>query len=98
MKTNSGRFKCGLVFTVMFTVACGASAFYDANLGRWLSRDPIGEKGGNNLCVFVGNNAVNSVDAFGRIKFDGCELKEQQIADGFDSYCKKLNDPAFQCC
>lgn len=33
--------------------------------GRWLSRDPIGERGGSNLYGMVGNNAVNSIDAFG---------------------------------
>ena len=26
-----------------------ARAFYNPTTGRWLSRDPIGEKGGNNL-------------------------------------------------
>ena len=29
---------------------------YDPELGRWLSRDPIGEKGGLNLYEYVRNN------------------------------------------
>jgi RHS repeat-associated protein len=39
---------------------------YDANLGRWLSRDPIGEAGGLNLYGYVGNNPVNFADRDGR--------------------------------
>jgi RHS repeat-associated protein len=39
--------------------------FYDPNLQRWLTRDPIGEAGGINLYAFVGNRPINSVDPFG---------------------------------
>jgi len=35
----------------------------------WLSRDPIGEEGGANLYVNVGNNPVNKVDWFGLQEF-----------------------------
>jgi RHS repeat-associated protein len=38
---------------------------YDADLGRWLSRDPLGEEGGLNLYGFVGNNPVSAVDWLG---------------------------------
>ena len=38
---------------------------YDPALGRWLSRDPIGERGGMNLYGFVGNNGVNRWDLLG---------------------------------
>lgn len=38
---------------------------YDAKLGRWLSRDPIGVLGGANLYGYVGNNPVNATDASG---------------------------------
>ncbi len=33
--------------------------------GRWVSRDPIEEKGGVNLYVFVGNSAANHFDPLG---------------------------------
>ena len=39
--------------------------FYSPEIGRWLSRDPIGELGGVNLYGFVGNNGVNAWDYFG---------------------------------
>jgi RHS repeat-associated protein len=38
---------------------------YSSTLGRWLSRDPIGEQAGANLYVYVGNNSTNAIDPFG---------------------------------
>ena len=41
--------------------------WYDASLGRWLSQDPIGFKGGDfNLYRYVGNNPTTRVDPTGR--------------------------------
>ncbi|MBI4661066.1 MAG: RHS repeat-associated core domain-containing protein, partial [Verrucomicrobia bacterium] len=42
-----------------------ASGFYDPNLQRWLTLDPIGETGGINLYQFVGNDPVNRIDPDG---------------------------------
>ncbi|GBC63464.1 hypothetical protein DENIS_4458 [Desulfonema ishimotonii] len=42
--------------------------YYSAELGRWISRDPIGEKGGLNLYRVVGNNSVNTFDILGMWK------------------------------
>ncbi len=39
--------------------------YYSPELGRWMSRDPIGEEGGLNLYGFVGGNPLNVVDFFG---------------------------------
>jgi uncharacterized protein RhaS with RHS repeats len=38
---------------------------YLPEVGRWSTRDPLGEAGGMNLYAFVGNNPVNWVDPWG---------------------------------
>jgi RHS repeat-associated protein len=38
---------------------------YCADLGRWLSRDPLAEKEGFNLYAYVLNNPINFVDLYG---------------------------------
>ena len=39
--------------------------YYDPELGRWLSRDPAEELGGDNLYAFVLNDPIGLVDPFG---------------------------------
>tara|TARA_R100000027_G_C2248502_1_gene93829 strand:- start:11 stop:811 length:801 start_codon:yes stop_codon:yes gene_type:complete len=39
--------------------------YYDPVTGRWLSRDPIEERGGLNLYAFVGNDGINAWDLLG---------------------------------
>lgn len=38
---------------------------YDVNLGRWITRDPVGEEGGVNLYGYVNNNPINWTDTLG---------------------------------
>jgi RHS repeat-associated protein len=38
---------------------------YDTKTGRWLSRDPIGERGGLSLYGMVKNNTLNKIDYLG---------------------------------
>ncbi len=40
--------------------------YYSPELGRWLTRDPIGEKGGYNLYGMVGNDAIGKWDYLGQ--------------------------------
>lgn len=41
--------------------------YYNASTGRWLSRDPIEEQGGQNLYAFCYNNGINRIDRDGRV-------------------------------
>jgi hypothetical protein len=41
--------------------------YYSSELGRWVSRDPIGEDGGENVYLFVLNFALSGVDPDGRM-------------------------------
>jgi RHS repeat-associated protein len=43
--------------------------YYNASTGRWLSRDPITERGGKNVYGFVANCPVGRVDKDGRLIF-----------------------------
>lgn len=58
---------------LIFTLAIAlfptlANAYYDPVQGRWCTRDPIGENGGENLYAFVGNHAVKGVDSVGLLE------------------------------
>ena len=66
---------------------------YNPSTGRWLSRDPIGEKGGVNLYGFVGNQSPNLWDKLGlhaqilfALNFSGDEID----SNTFDSATKNL--------
>ncbi len=56
--------------------------FYSTEPDRWTTRDPLGEAGGVNLYVFVGNDPVNWVDPWGwRVRYPGIENAAKGIAD-----------------
>jgi hypothetical protein len=57
-------------------------------MGRWLSRDPIGEKGGVNILAFVDNSVTFAIDPVGLDKyvFDGKKIC--LVSDDF-SECKQ---------
>jgi hypothetical protein len=42
-----------------------AFSYYNASTGRWLSRDPISEKGGRNVYAFVANQPAGRIDLLG---------------------------------
>ncbi len=50
----------------MFHSAIYGQRYYNPGTGRWLSRDPIGESGGQNVFGFVGNDPINTVDPLGK--------------------------------
>jgi hypothetical protein len=54
-----------LAVTAWLLLPQTAHCFYNPSTGRWLSRDPIEESGGINICAFVGNSVLNRVDRLG---------------------------------
>lgn len=51
-----------LLFMVFTNLSHG---FFDPTAGRWISRDPIGERGGVNLNAFLENAGVTRIDHLG---------------------------------
>ena len=49
--------------------------YYSPELGRWLSRDPIRERGGVNLYGFVLNNPLFWLDNLGMSGVENCTIK-----------------------
>jgi RHS repeat-associated protein len=47
--------------------------YYSPGMGRFLNRDPIGEKGGSNLYAMVNNKPVNRIDRLGLHPFPDLE-------------------------
>ncbi|MBT7065954.1 MAG: hypothetical protein HN919_06610 [Verrucomicrobia bacterium] len=46
--------------------------YYDPELGRWVNRDPLGERGGTNIYASVGNNLIGTWDLLGLRS--GCQV------------------------
>lgn len=55
-----------LVLIPLLVLPQSSHAFYNPSTGRWLNRDPIGEKGGRNLYRAMANRPVLVVDPTGR--------------------------------
>lgn len=54
-----------LALVHLIFLANSAQAHYDPNIGRWVSRDPVAERGGVNLYGFVENDGIGSWDRLG---------------------------------
>jgi hypothetical protein len=65
MKPLKRKFASSLALFTFLSAVQFASAFYDPSLGRWLSRDPIGLRGGVNTYRFLKNDPTTAFDTFG---------------------------------
>ena len=90
----SGDLDCDFTFTGHFYHAASGLHLtlyraYDAELGRWLSADPMGENGGLNLYGYVIGNPVNGWDLFG---LQRCPLSSSSTTGDVNvDTMKKLN-------
>lgn len=50
---------------ILLLATHSALAYYSPGAGRWLNRDPIQEKGGNNVYVFCNNSPPSNFDVLG---------------------------------
>ena len=53
--------------------------WYDSELGKWTTRDPIGVRGGVNLYAYTENNPVNYIDVVGLYYFDPYQYVKTQL-------------------
>ena len=59
---------------------------YRTEIGRWLNRDPSGERGGMNLYAICANNANGLVDPLGLITYYNCTaVQKKALRKAFDS-------------
>ncbi len=66
---------------------------YDASVGRWLSRDPIGEREDLNLYAYVRNDPLNRRDPLGLgTPFNLQDWQKKNAKDLADSYKRQAQD------
>ncbi len=54
--------------------------YYTASTGRWLTRDPVGERGGLGLTAFARNSPVNAIDGLGLALFTEDSIRKGHIS------------------
>jgi len=65
---------------LLIIIPLGSHAYYQAEQGRWISRDPIGEISERGLYCFVRNESINAYDIAGLLRDCG-----QEQIDEFNS-------------
>ena len=96
---NTASFTCARSFTGHYQHEASGLVLapyraYDAELGRWISEDPIAERGGVNLYGYVRNRPLNWIDPLG---FDPMQIPKELDKKGTaaaKSCLKASNDAA----
>ena len=65
MKATFQKMLWGILFAILLTASHSAFAFFDPTIGRFISRDPIGERGELNNYGFVKNRPIIVIDKLG---------------------------------
>jgi RHS repeat-associated protein len=84
--------------------------YYDSNLGRWITQDPIGFDGGPNLYAYVLNNPLTNFDLYGLQTQDSARTENcftavrdtvcsvfEGIRDCVSSFCESVSDGLSRC-
>lgn len=86
--------------TVLFILLAACStptmAMYNPDMGRWLSRDPVGYRGGRSLYLYVNGSPANFIDPTGlwSLKFgpDVSPEDQRRISDAVSSVCDRVRE------
>ena len=81
MKSVKCKIERALLLCFVLVLVKTSFGFYNPNVGRWTTRDPIEEKDSPNLYQFVGNNPVKNVDPHGMYTLGDAEdsLREKGV-------------------
>ena len=86
-----------ILLAILLILPCAAKAGYDPYVGRWLSRDPIGEEGGINLYGYVANGVVTFTDPLGFAPLGRGKSMEliqfNALCDAIGNFLKSVIDP-----
>lgn len=71
VESSNLKFRFSTKYTDPSSLIYYGYRYYDPMTGRWINRDPIGERGGVNLYSFVNNNPISLWDSLGLYQEDG---------------------------
>ena len=68
--------------------------YYSSEMGRWLTKDPLGYKDGMNMYAYVHNNPMMNTDAYGLLSITpgggGAGSGSSSESCGFSIYCSEI--------
>jgi len=106
---TDGPLYCGYWFDAETALYQVRNRYYDSSLATFISRDPIGYKGGINLYEYVGDNPTDKTDPDGKAPWTGkywgnycgddwCGGKDQDETKGGETAKVPATDEMDACC